>query len=397
MIIAIVFWVSIFLIVYAYFGYPALVWFFAKFKRKENKKESYEPSVTLLIAAYNESAAIGKKIENALELDYPREKFQILITNDGSEDGTDEIVRSFADRGVEMVSGEKRQGKMMALKRGMNAARGEIIVMSDATNTYSLNTIKALVEPFVDPSVGIASGAKHVTKGDGVLGSSEGLYWKYESWIKKEETKLGSCINVTGEIYAFRKPLFGSPPDSIINDDFYMMMNVLNQGYRVVYTPDARSWERVSQTATDEIERRARINAGRYQAMAMASKYLPFDRPLIVWQVISHKFSRPLVPFGMILAFIANFFALIFPAQESSGLLWLSPPWNQIFFGLQIAFYALALLGNYFNSGAIGKILYVPRFLVNSNWAALKGFWRFANRRQTTLWERVQRREEADV
>ncbi|MCP4141131.1 MAG: glycosyltransferase family 2 protein [Chloroflexi bacterium] len=394
--IAIIFWTSIFLIIYAYFGYPALVWFFAKFKRKESKKEFYEPSVTLLIAAYNESAAIGKKIENALELDYPREKFQILITNDGSEDGTGEIVRSYADRGVEMVSGEKRQGKMMALKRGMKAARGEIIMMSDATNTYSLNTVKALVEPFVDPSVGIASGAKLVPKGDGVLGSSEGLYWKYESWIKKEETKLGSCINVTGEIYAFRKPLFGSPPDSIINDDFYMMMNVLKQGYRVVYTPDAQSWERVSQTATDEIERRARINAGRYQAMVMASKYLPFDRPLVVWQVISHKFSRPLVPFGMILAFITNFLALIFPVQEGSGFFLLSPPWNKIFFGLQIAFYLLALVGRYINKGLIGKILYLPTFLVNSNWAALKGFWRFASRRQTTLWERVQRREEAD-
>ncbi|MBT7782107.1 MAG: glycosyltransferase family 2 protein, partial [Anaerolineae bacterium] len=289
MIFAILFWTSIFLIFYAYFGYPLSVWFLARFKKQKRDDEKYEPSVTLLIAAHNESIAISTKLENALALDYPREKLQILVTNDGSEDGTDEIVRSFADKGVEMVSGEQRQGKMMALKRGMKAARGEIIVMSDATNAYSPNTIKALVAPFVDVKVGIASGAKFIPKGDGVLGSSESLYWKYESWIKKEETKLGNCINVTGEIYAFRKALFGSPPDSIINDDFYMMMNIFKQGFRVVYTPEARSWERVSQTAADEVERRARINAGRYQAMAMSPKFLPYDRPLLVWQIISHK------------------------------------------------------------------------------------------------------------
>ncbi len=394
MIIAILFWGSIFLILYAYLGYPALVWFFARFKSQDFSEEKYEPSVTLLIAAYNESAAIAKKIENSLALDYPREKFQILITNDGSDDGTDKIVRSYANRGVEMVSGAARQGKMIAIKRGIKAARGEIIIMSDATNAYSLNTIKALVAPFADSSVGLTSGAKFVPKGDGVLGSSEGLYWKYESWIKKEETKLGCCINVTGEIYAVRKFLFGAPPDGIINDDFYMMMNVIKQGYRVIYTPNAQSWERVSKTATDEIERRARINAGRYQAMAMAKDYLPYDRPLVIWQIVSHKFIRPLIPFGMILAFIANFLTFFFPAPPNATFWLLAEPWNRFFFSAQMLFYASALLGNYFKGGRFSKILYIPTFLVNSNWAALKGFFRFANRRQTTLWQRVQRREE---
>lgn len=394
MISAVIFWISIFLIVYSYFVYPALLWLLTKFKKGNISEEAYEPTVTLLIAAYNESAAIVTKLENSLALDYPREKLQILVTNDGSEDGTDKIVRSFAEQGVEMVSGEARQGKMIALKRGVLAARGELIVMSDATNAYSPNTIKALVAPFVDASVGIASGAKFIPTGDGVLGSSEGLYWKYESWIKKQETKLGNCINVTGEIYAFRKELFGSPPDTIINDDFYMMMNVLKQGYRVVYTPEARSWERVSQTSADEVERRARINAGRYQAMAMASKYLPFNRPLLVWQIISHKFTRPLVPFGMIFAFLANLIAVAIPTG-GSGFFALDPFWARILLGLQLFFYVLAVLGRYIKGGVIGKVLYIPTFLVNSNWAALKGFWRFASRRQTTLWERVQRRRDA--
>lgn len=395
MIFAWVFWLSLFLIFYSYFGYPAALWILTKVKHIKIAEEAYEPTVTLLIAAYNESAAIGTKLENALALDYPREKLQILVTNDGSDDGTDEIVRSFAERGVEMVSGAQRGGKMQAIKRGIKSARGEIVVMSDATNAYSPNTIRALVAPFVDPTVGIASGAKHIPKGDGVLGSSEGLYWKYESWIKKEETKLGNCINVTGEIYAFRKPLFGSPPDTVINDDFYMMVNVLKQGFRVVYTPDAESWERVSQTAADEVERRARINAGRYQAMAMASKFMPYDRPLVVWQIVSHKFTRPLVPFGMIFAFLANLAAFL--PNQRVGFFALDLIWARVFLGLQLFFYLLAILGRNIKGGMLGKILYLPSFLVNSNWAALKGFWRFISRRQTTLWERVQRREEQNV
>ena len=304
-------------------------------------------------------------------------------------------MRSFEERGVEIVSGYPRQGKMIALKRGMKAARGEIILMSDATNRYSLNTVHALVAPFLNPKVGIASGSKRVTDGDGALGASESTYWKYESWIKKEETRLGCCINVTGEIYAFRKPLFGSPPDTIINDDFYMMMNVIKQGYSVVYAPKARSWERVSQTAADEVERRARINAGRYQAMAMSTKILPFKRPLILWQVISHKFLRPLVPFGMIGAFITNLLLILLPSYESTGFLSLGSPWKQFFFSAQLLFYIFALLGKHFKENQlIGKIFYIPTFLVNSNYAALLGFWRFASRGQSTLWQRVQRREE---
>ena len=396
MILAFLFWLSVLLILYSYFGYPLSVWVLSRFKKVETPTAEYEPTVTLLIAAYNEAAAIRIKLENALALDYPKEKLQILVTNDGSDDGTVEIVRSFAEQGVEMVSGAERQGKIMALKRGVEAARGEILVMSDATNAYSPNTIRALVAPFADPSVGIASGAKFIPKGDGALGSSEGLYWKYESWLKKQETKLGNCINVTGEIYAVRKALFGAPPDTIINDDFYTMMNILKQGYRVVYTPEARSWERVSQTAADEVKRRARINAGRYQSMSMASQYLPFDRPLVVWQIVSHKFSRPLVPFAMFLALLANVLALFFPTG-GAGFFSLSPFWVQVFLILQIAFYAMAFVGRWLTGGLIGKLFYLPTFLVNSNWAAFQGFMRFASGQQTTLWERVQRREDPNV
>jgi len=126
--------------------------------------------------------------------------------------------------------------------------------------------------------------------------------------------------------------------------------------------------------------------------MAMASQYLPFDRPLVVWQIISHKFARPLVPFGMILAFLMNLVAVAFPA-DARGLFALDPFWARIILGLQLFFYLLAMLGRYIKGGVIGKVLYIPTFLVNSNWAALKGFFRYASRRQTTLWNRVQRRE----
>lgn len=398
MILVTFFWISVLFILYAYFGYPLIVGLLARFATKRFEfKQDFEPTVTLLIAAYNESAVIARKLENCLELDYPAQKLQILVANDGSNDGTREIVASFAEQGVELVSNETRQGKMVALKQGMAAARGEIIVMSDATNFYTPETIRALVAPFVDPEVGIASGAKHIPKGDGVLGESEGLYWRYEAWIKKNETRLGSCINVTGEIYAFRRLLFRDPPDSIINDDFYMMLHAFKQGYRVVYTPEARSWERVSQTARDEIERRARIVAGRYQSMALSSDLFPFNRPLVAWQIISHKFMRPLVPFGMLGTLFTNLLLVIWPWNGEFSLILLSPPFNWVFLGSQFLFYFLALFGDRWKDQRFGKWLYVPTFLVNSNWAALLGFWRFITGGQNPRWQRVQRRDGSTV
>ncbi|HEX2998045.1 MAG TPA: glycosyltransferase family 2 protein [Anaerolineales bacterium] len=382
-------------ILYTYFGYPLLIFLLAKFTRKSETYPVKQPPVTLLIAAHNEESVIESKIRNSLAIDYPKDRIQVLIVADGSTDKTCEIVKRYTNSGVDLLFEPRRGGKMAAINRALPQARGEIVVFSDANNYYPEDVLCHLIRPFGDPRVGAATGAKVIEQGDGSLGTSEGLYWKYESFIKQQETRLGSCTSATGEMLAIRRDLYSPPPDNVINDDFYMAMQIVRSGYRLVYVPEAKSIERVSPSAEDEVTRRARINAGRFQAIAMAKQILPFDRPILVWQILSHKFLRPLVPFGMIGAALFNLLAVLFPPQ-SKGLFILSQPYSGIFLVLQILFYALAWLGrNYGNRGEGNKLLrlfYLPTFLTNSNWAALMGFFKFLRGGHSHLWERVARR-----
>lgn len=393
----ILFWICVALVVYAYLGYPVLLAILARLRRRSGEfpVPAALPSVTLLIAAYNEEAVIAAKLRNSLALDYPRDRLQILVAADGSDDRTAEIVASFADSGVEMSHRPARGGKMAAINRAMAAARGEIVVFSDANNAYEPDTLRRLVAPFADPGVGAASGAKHIAAGGRGLGESEGLYWKYECFIKRQETRLSSCVGAAGEVFAIRRSLFEPPPTSTINDDFVMAMQIIRRGHRVVYVPEARSSEAVSPSATDEIARRARIVAGRYQAMLMSPRLLPLRNPLVVWQVISHKYLRPLVPLAMLGALLANVAAAVWPpAADDLALLRLAPPLATVFVALQAGFYGLAWLGRRVpHTTLIGKLLYVPTFLVDSNLAAAIGLFRFLTGRQTALWRRAPRHE----
>jgi cellulose synthase/poly-beta-1,6-N-acetylglucosamine synthase-like glycosyltransferase len=304
-------------------------------------------------------------------------------------------VKSFEPRGVELAYQPERRGKMAAINRAMSRVRHDIVLFSDANNLYASETLRELAKPFSDTTVGGVSGSKNILgSGDG-LTKADGLYWQYESYIKEQETRLGSCTGVSGEILAVRHNLYQSPPDGAINDDFFIALGILRQGYRLVYRPEARSFEPSSLNESDEAVRRSRIVAGRYQVMGMALQLLPWKNPLLVWQIISHKFMRPLVPLAMILAFITNLLAFLWPtASLTKRLLFLSPPYPLIFLALQCAFYFLAWMGSRLKGkGLIGKLLYIPSFLVNSNASALQGFLSFLAGGQTALWQRVGRRE----
>ena len=401
--IAFLFWLFTGSILYTYVGYPGILSALARLRRRPHYHLEELPSVTMVIAAFNEADVIAKKIENSLSLDYPKDRFQILVANDGSTDGTTEIVQSFAKQDVEQAVAPERRGKMGNINHAVRFARGEIVVFSDATNMYAPDALQELVKPFADPSVGIVGGAHHIVKGDGALGESEGLYWRYEAFILTQEAHLNSCTAMPGDMLAIRRALYQPAPETVINDDFYMTMKMIRSGRRVVFTPRARCYERISPTAQDEIARRSRMIAGRYQAIAMSPKTLPWNNPLAVWQVVSHKFMRPLVPFAMIGALLANLLALIWPRrmkQRECGmlarLLHLTPPFNCILMALQLTFYALAFLGGSQENkrgGRLGTLLYLPAFLVNSNLAALQGLARFLRGKQSTRWQRVARRE----
>ena len=379
---------SIVFIVYAYIGYPLLLFGLSRHKRTGVSPPNAWPMVTLIIAAYNEEAMIATKLKNSLALDYPPQKLQIIVAADGSNDQTAAIVQTFTDQGVTLNNSPERRGKMAALMRAMAVAEGEIVLFSDANNLYNPQAIQELVRPFADPTIGATTGAKSILKGDGALGDSEGLYWEYESHIKKMETKLGCCTAVAGEILAVRRSLFRPAPPEILVDDLYIALQIIRDGYQVAYVPQARSRERVSISAGDEMARRARIITGRYQILAQARSLFPWKRPLVVLQIISHKFMRPFVPFAMIGILLVSITSVLFPGR---GWFHRKAPW---LLGLQGLFYSLAVIGNLVKTkGMLGKLLYIPTFLTNSNLAALLGCYRYFTQDQTGVWQRATRRE----
>lgn len=385
----ILFWLSLFIIFYAYLGYPLLIALLAIIYKKRNIYVESFPSVTFIIPAYNEETYISRKLDNTLLIDYPHEKLQILVVADGSTDQTPEIVRVYKEKGIELSYIPDRNGKMAAIIRAMQFAKGEIVVFSDANNMYDIHAIRELILPFSDPTVGGTTGAKLILEDGRDLSSAEGLYWKYESFIKIQESKIDSCVSSVGEILAIRRDLFNPPTEKVINDDHYLILDLLCRGHKVIYTPRARSYEYVSETATDEVERRTRMNAGLYQTMFMSNKLLPLNRPLIAWQLISHKYFRALVPFALMLLLISNSLLLIFNFETASFLtrnVFILSLW------LQVIFYILALIGNKINiNSRIGKIFYLPTFLLNSNIATFMGFYKFITNKQTHLWKRVRR------
>ena len=391
------FWVCVLLIGYVYVGYPLILALLARLRRQATDYPMITPQVSFLIAAYNEQNVIATKLGNTLALDYPKECLQVVVAADGSDDHTAQIVEIFAERGVELSYDYHRRGKMAAINRALPRLKHEIIVFSDANNLYAPDALIELVKPFSDPKVGAVTGSKNIMDDPDAHAKADGLYWRYESAIKKYETALGSCTGAAGEILAIRRSLYQPPPDHVINDDFFIGMGVLRQGYRLVYVPTAHSYERSSLTEQDEAVRRARIVAGRYQAMLMSGSVLPWRSPLLIWQVISHKFMRPLVPFLMIIAFLATLAACVWPLVATKlGWLYLAPPYNILFLAGEILICILAIVGSSLkDKGLLGKILYLPTFLVNSNLAALLGLYSFFTGKQTSLWRRARRRGES--
>jgi len=387
-----VFWLCIFMIFYTYAGYPLIVAILSRFYPAEKIYPPQTPSVTLIIAAYNEGRVISEKLMNCLELDYPRHLLQIIVAADGSDDDTVEIVRGFSEKGIELSYDPVRRGKMSALNRAMETSRNEIVVFSDANNYYADNVLIEIVKPYSNPVVGAVTGSKRILKDDSQLGSADGLYWKYESFIKRMENRIGCCMGVSGEIFSLRKSLFVPPSGKIVNDDFYMAMDVISRGYRVLYNPAASSMEKISLSEQDEITRRARIFAGQIQILFEAFHKLPFRHPILLLMMVSHKFLRSFVPLAMMAAFGANLIVFVAPPSNTYAWLQLSMPYNIIFMLLQVGFYLIAFFGMKVKSGGLlGKAVYLPVFLVNSNYAAWLGILRYFSGEQTVIWKKVGR------
>lgn len=367
-------WVSLALCAYTYIGYPLVLKVMATFFARGVRKGSGEPVVSFIIVGYNEEAVIAAKLENTLSLKYPLDKLQIIFASDGSTDSTVMIARRFEDKGVVVLHHEGRRGKVSALNDAVLVARGEVLVFSDCRQRFDPLAVRALVENFNDPVVGAVSGELFIgSAGEGK--ASTASYWEYEKSVRKSEAAFGSVMGVTGAIWAIRRSIFEPYPQAIILDDLYQPMRAVLKGYRVVFESGARAFDEASKKTKDEIRRKVRTIAGNWQVFfSMKGLFNPWQNRA-VFQFVSHKVLRVLVPFFLIIAFTANIFAI---DQSLYRILFYS---QVLFYGLCLASVGAASIG--LRSGLI-SLFHVFTVL---NYSAVAGFVNFITGRQGVIWK----------
>lgn len=374
-----VFWLSAGFLVYTYLGYPVVLRAWARFMARRTFVGRREPRVTLIVVAYNEAARIRKRIENFLELDYDWGRVEIIIASDGSTDGTAELARGYRSPFVKILEFRTRRGKSAVLNEVIPLARGEIVVLADTRQRFETEALRALVADFTDSAVGAVSGELVLqARAEGSeVGKGVDFYWRYEKLLRRMESNISSSIGVTGAIYALRKALFKHIPDATILDDVLIPMNVVRQGYRVLFEPHARAYDWTSADADTEFKRKLRTIAGNFQLLMLEPWLLnPFLNP--AWfQTLSHKVCRLLSPLFLAAAFAANLPLAAQPAYR--GLLL-----------LQLLFYAAAFLG-YLTRGAARRpfLLNVPYAFCLLNWATVLALVGLMNGHQQVTWERT--------
>ena len=378
--------VSLGTIGYVLIGYPAAAIGLSRIFGRDRRYETGAdlPSITVVVAAYNEEAVIADRIENLLAADYPRDRLSVIVAADGSDDRTAEIAGSFRHQGVLVLADGSRRGKPAAINRAIREVTSDVVVFSDANNQYEADGLTRLVAPFSHPRVGAVTGAKRVRASDSLTGAGEGLYWRYESLIKTAESQLGSCVGVNGEMFAVRAGLIDHVPEEIINDDFYMAMRVLEAGFDIVYQPEAISWEPASETGDDDRLRRERIVAGRIQALARAPQIVPWRRPVVAWQIVSHKLLRPFIPLLAGVALVSTLASLRNAIRNRRALV--LPATALI---SQLVVYLAAWVGRH--SARPGRLAKAAAYLVDSNRASLAGTVGYLRGRQDVLWVKAQR------
>ena len=379
------FWACSALVVYAYALYPALIWASARiFGRRAEAPEVRDedlPTASLVLAAYNEEAVIGERLENALAMNYPAGKVDVVVGSDGSRDRTAEIVRGFADRGVRLLDFAENRGKASVLNDAVAAATGEVLLMSDANTEIDPAAARRLARWFVDPAVGAVVGRLVLV--DPKTGrNADGLYWKYETFLKRCEGRLGALLGANGPIYAIRRELYEPIPPSTIVDDFVIpLLAKQRTGCGIVYDREAIAVEETAPDVRAEFGRRARIGAGGFQSIGLLWRLLNPLRGWVAFAFLSHKVLRWLCPFFLIGALVTDL-ALALEGR---------PPYRALL-AAQVAFYGLALLLAVVPSRAAAlRPLRLTTMFASMNAALLVGFWRWVRGRQKGTWMRTAR------
>lgn len=374
------FWISLALLFYVYIGYPMLLTLLGIGRRTVHGEVAELPSVSILIAAYNEAGDIEATLRNKLALDYPRDRMEILVVSDESTDGTDAIVEEVAaaaDIPVKLVRQQPRRGKTAGLNLVVPQASGDILVFSDANSLYEAQALRRLVACFADPAVGYATGKMVYTNPEGaLLGDGCSSYMKYENRLRERETRLGSVVGVDGGIDAMRRSLY-TPLAADQLPDFVQPLKVVEQGYRVVYAPDALLMEAALGNAGSEYPMRVRVALRAMWALHdMRALLNPFRYGLFSLQLVSHKLLRYLAFIPLLLVFITNI--LLLPA---------GPVYPLLLSG-QLLFYFLAWLG--YRSEGRGdspRYLALPYYFTLLNLASLHAAWRYLKGEKQVIWK----------
>ena len=372
-----VFWAALFLVVYTYLIYPVLLWLLAAGRKMpEYAPLSEWPTVSLIIAAHNEEAVLRAKLENALAMDYPAEQFDIIVVSDASTDGTDRIAAEFAERGVRLHRQEVRGGKTEAQNAGVRLARGQFLAFSDANSMYASSALKRLLAPFADERIGCVCGElQYANPDEQGAGKGEGLYWRYEQFLKRRESLLSSTLGANGAIYALRRELFVELRGDIISD-FVAPLGAWRRGFRIAYEPKAVATEYSSVRFGDEFRRRRRIvSRSLYGLWTEAGVLNPFAHFFFAFQMFSHKLLRWLVPVWLLVVLAVN---IPLATDEYYGIL----------LALQVAFYGLAALGLLLPE-RLGRywLFYVPTYFTATNLGTLLGLLSFIMGRRHRVWQ----------
>jgi cellulose synthase/poly-beta-1,6-N-acetylglucosamine synthase-like glycosyltransferase len=382
-----IFWICIFIVFYSYVGYGIVIYILVNIKNKFTTNVKYdlqfEPEVTLVVPCFNEADYIEDKIKNSLLLDYPQNKLKLIFISDGSSDDTHERIKKYPT--IVALHENERSGKAVAMNRAMKFVTTPIVAFCDANTILNKEAIRELVKHYKDPHVGAVTGEKRIisTNKEGASTAGEGIYWKYESLLKKLDSDFYSVVGAAGELMSYRTVLYKELPLDTLLDDLMQSMQIALNGYRVIYEKNAWAAETASANVKEELKRKIRISAGAWQSMLRLGKaFNPFHNFKLFFAFISHRVLRwTLAPFSLLILIIINILLL-----KSGNIIYTT------FFFMQIAFYALALLGWYLENKKIKvKVLFVPYYFFIMNLCVFLGLFRFLKGNQSVSWERAKR------
>ena len=383
-----VFWALIAIIVYTYVGYGIVLFFMIRIKRLFIKKKDIQikpdelPEVTLLIAAYNEQDYVKAKVENTLQLNYPAEKLHQIWVTDGSNDETPVRLKAYPE--VEVLHKPERSGKIAAMNRGIGFVKTPIVIFSDANTLLGKESIMKIAEMFSNPKVGCVSGEKRIFNADAEAASAagEGIYWKYESTLKRWDAELYSAVGAAGELFAIRTELFNEVEGDTLLDDFIISLRVAMRGYKIDYDPDAYAIETASANVKEELKRKIRIAAGGIQSVVRLYPLLNiFKYGMLSFQYISHRVLRwTVTPVALLFVLLLNIFLI--PVSSLYAVL----------MALQVIFYFSAFTGWILENKKMKvKLLFIPYYFFIMNYAVFMGFGRYLKKSQSVNWERAKR------